>query len=168
VRRVWFPLGLLLIVAVLASCQSPGGGRVGPPPDPVRSASPGATKGPPTFAPGTPTRRPSATAPPTFSEAYAVSCAGYPTADQVVAALRRSGNGMVSASTRVTVQLAPQCSGTWQYTIVNVPQHDPLQVITKGAPTALQLITAGTDVCSIPVRTQAPTGIRNLARCPPA
>jgi hypothetical protein len=162
---MWFPLGLLLSLVVVASCESPGGGRVGQP-GPVRSASP-STRTPSTTAPtGAPTRQPSATSIPTFSEVYAVSCAGYPTADQVVAALRRTGSSVLPAGAQVTVQMAPQCSGTWQYTILGVPQRDPLQVITKGAPAALQLVTAGTDVCTIPVLTEAPYGIRTLARCP--
>jgi hypothetical protein len=43
--------------------------------------------------------------------------------------------------------------------------REPLQVVTQGAPNALQLVTAGTEVCSVPVRTQAPSGILMVAHC---
>jgi hypothetical protein len=51
--------------------------------------------------------------------------------------------------------------------VLAVPNHDPLAVVTKGTPGQLTLVTAGTDVCSIPVRTGAPAGILNAALCPP-
>ena len=57
----------------------------------------------------------------------------------------------------------PQCAGTWQYSVVTVTGRDPLAVVTRGAPTALTLVTAGTNVCTIPVRTSAPPGIRKVA-----
>jgi len=46
-----------------------------------------------------------------------------------------------------------------------VPNQDPLQVITRGLPTSLQLVTAGTDVCSVSVRATAPAGIRTVTKC---
>ena len=118
-----------------------------------------------TVTPSTPpVVRPTTSPSPSFGEAFAVSCAGHPTADQVIAVLRRSGSFLPAGAT-VTVRTMPQCAGEWQYTVISIPQHDPLQVVTKGPPSALQLVTAGTDVCNIPVRTQAPQGIRSLARC---
>jgi hypothetical protein len=163
VRRILPSLATAgLLLSLLAGCQSPGGPDAVRP-HPLPSSSPTAT-GLPTLPPNLPTGRPTATPGPSFVDAYAVSCAGYPTAEQVVAVLRRAGN-LLPAGATVTVQSPPQCSGEWQFTVVSVPDREPLQVVTKGPPTALQLITAGTDVCSIPVRTQAPQGIRTLARC---
>jgi hypothetical protein len=65
----------------------------------------------------------------------------------------------------VTVDTGPLCAGTWQYTVVLVPNREPLAVVTRGRPGALELVTAGTNVCSIPVRTEAPIGIRTAATC---
>lgn len=106
-----------------------------------------------------------AAAAPTFGEAYAVSCAGYPSGDAVVALLRRTP-GLLSANARVTIRTGPLCAGTWQYTVVSVGGREPLAVVTRGRPGALRLVTAGTDVCSIPVRTGAPAGIQFAAACP--
>jgi hypothetical protein len=116
-----------------------------------------------------PTRLPSPTAssssgPAPFGEAVAVSCAGRPSAEQVVALLRRTADLLPRGAT-VTVHRGPLCAGTWQYTVISVPQREPLQVVTKGAPSALALVTAGTDVCSIEVRTGAPAGILAVAQC---
>jgi hypothetical protein len=63
------------------------------------------------------------------------------------------------------MRLGPLCSGTWQYTVVAVPDHEPLGVVTKGPVNALVLVTAGTDVCSDAVRTAAPPGITTAAHC---
>lgn len=136
-----------------------------------RRSPPTATSGPPRAAdPRSPAPAPSQpvrlTAAPsmTFPEAYAVTCAGRPGAEQVLALLRRTA-GLLPSGVTVTVLMAPQCAGTWQYTVVSVPDREPLQVVTRGVPTALQLVTAGTNVCTIEVRTQAPRGILTLARC---
>jgi len=170
VRRTPLVLAVVALAGLVlsAGCESPGGpDAVRPQPLPL--ASPQGTRpptlGPPTLGPPTPTLRPPTTTGPVFSEAFAVGCNGYPTADQVVGVLRRT-SGLLPARASVTVLAQPQCSGQWQFTVVSVPDREPLQVVTKGAPAALQLVTAGTDVCSIPVRTQAPQGIRSLARCP--
>jgi hypothetical protein len=129
---------------------------------------------PATSAPATPdpppvTRTPTvaATAPtPTgsagFGETVAVDCAGRPSGDQVVALLRRSTE-LLPAGAPVSVRVAPRCAGTWQYTVVQIPDREPLQVVTEGSPTSFSLVTAGTDVCTIPVRVAAPYGIRTLA-----
>ncbi len=101
---------------------------------------------------------PAATAvtPTGFAEAFAVSCAGRPGADRVVALLK--AKGILVGSTTVTVRVGPLCAGTWQYTVLAVPDREPLQVVTRGTPNALQLVAAGTDVCSVPVRTRHPPG----------
>jgi hypothetical protein len=102
---------------------------------------------------------------PSFSEEFALPCAGYPTTDQVIALVRRTG-GLLPRTGSVTAVKGPLCSGTWQYTIFTVPGQEPLQVVSRGTPGDLTMVTAGTDICSIPVRTAAPPGIRNAALCP--
>jgi hypothetical protein len=100
----------------------------------------------------------------TFSETYYVACLGNPSGDQVIATLRAKTKLLPKTGT-VTVTTGPLCSGTWQYTIVQAPAREPLVVVTKGPATALQIVTAGSDVCTIPVRTQAPAGLLAAARC---
>jgi hypothetical protein len=153
-----------LITGLSAGCTKPPTTDIArPSPGPSRTA--GATPGPgperePTNQP--PTR--TASAAPTFGEQQAVSCAGYPSGDQVIAFLRRT-LGQLPSNVPVTVHTGPLCSGTWQYTVLTVPNQDPLQVVTRGQPTALQLVTAGTDVCSVSVRATAPAGIRAVTKC---
>ena len=98
-----------------------------------------------------------------FTEAYAVNCDGRPGLDRVVAALK--AKGLVGGSATVSAKEGPLCAGTWQYTVVTVAGREPLQVVTQGPPSALQLVTAGTEVCSVAVRTQAPLGILTVAHC---
>jgi hypothetical protein len=73
--------------------------------------------------------------------------------------------GLLTSSAGITAQLGPLCAGDWQYTVLTVPGREALQVVSKGPPGTLVLVTAGTDVCSIPVRTQAPTGILTVTHC---
>jgi hypothetical protein len=112
---------------------------------------------------------PGATAPasplPSFAEEFATPCAGYPTAEQVIALVRRAG-GLLPRTGTVPVSRGPLCAGTWQYTVFSVPGKESLQVVSRGTPGDLTMVTAGTDVCSIRVITAAPTGIRNIAVCP--
>ena len=96
-----------------------------------------------------------------FPEATAVNCGGRPGGREVLAVLRRAG--LVTRSSSARVVTGPMCAGTWQWSVVQMPNADPLQVVTRGAAGSLQLVTAGTDVCSIPVRTGAPAGIRAAA-----
>jgi hypothetical protein len=98
-----------------------------------------------------------------FGEAYAVNCNGRPGLDRVLAVLR--AKGLVSGSAKVTAQAGPLCAGTWQYTVLDVVGQGPLQVVTQGPPASLRLVTAGTDVCSTELRTQAPLGILTAAQC---
>jgi hypothetical protein len=100
-----------------------------------------------------------------FPEGSAVTCAGQPGVDRVIALLR--ARGIIDATTTATARLGPLCAGTWQYTVLAVPQREPLQVVSQGPPTALVLVTAGTDVCSPEVRAQAPPGIITAAHCQP-
>jgi hypothetical protein len=98
-----------------------------------------------------------------FAEATAAPCAGRPSGDQVVSVLRRVG--LLTAGVYATVRTGPLCSGSWQYTVIAVVGREPLQVVTKGTPGSLSLVTAGTDVCTVDVRAAAPAGIRSLTSC---
>ncbi|MBV1852149.1 hypothetical protein [Catellatospora tritici] len=112
---------------------------------------------PPTVPPST---GPSAT----FSEITATLCQGRPSADQVISTLRHT-TSILPGSGTVTVVTQPMCAGTWQYTVLSVTGREPLQVVTKGAPGKLTVVTAGTDICTIEVRNFAPAGIRLTAGC---
>jgi hypothetical protein len=99
----------------------------------------------------------------TFPESSAITCAGQPGADRIVALLRTKQ--IIDASATVTARLGPLCAGTWQYTVLAVAGREPLQVVTEGPATALALVTAGTDICTTGVRAQAPPGITAAAHC---
>ena len=109
--------------------------------------------------PSTSTPAPTTAAP---SDLAAMPCRGGPTGAQVVALLRKPPIGLPKQA-HATVTVGPLCADGWQYTIVEVPDHEPLEVVSKGRPSALSLVTAGTDVCNIPVRTEAPPGIQSAA-----
>ncbi len=150
---------MLLAAAVtavtLAGCGTPPD-YPGPPDRPLPL--------PTTPATATPTPTPTATATPSAPAAdRAVDCNGRPDADAVLAVLRRAQ--LLDGDEKVTVVTGPLCAEDWQYTIVSVPDRDPLHVVTRGAPGSLQLVTAGTDVCTIEVRVRAPSGIRTAASC---
>jgi hypothetical protein len=153
--------GLLAAALSLTSC--------GVPPE-LKAPTSAAVPSPRASAPATPTAGPPTTHPPapslptspSFNELSAVDCRGNPSGSQVIGLLRRS-SGLLTANARVTVLLGPLCSGSWQYTVVQLSDREPLQVVSSGPATALTLVTAGTNVCSIPVRTAAPAGIRTAA-----
>ncbi|MEV4416994.1 hypothetical protein [Catellatospora sp. NPDC049609] len=129
---------------------------------PQPSVSPVPASLPPSFTLPTLSAPPSGRAP--FNEAVATACLGQPSADQVIAAVRKK-TSILPGTGNVTVVQQPMCAGTWQYTIVSITDREPLQIVTKGAPTALQVVTAGTDICTIEVRHFAPPGIRIAAAC---
>jgi hypothetical protein len=116
---------------------------------------------PPGFSPRSsgPTTNPALSATP-YPEFSSVPCNGKPTGDQVVALLKRETT--IEPSRPIT---QPVCAGTWHFTILEVPDREPLQVLSKGDPAALQLMAVGTDVCTVDVRRQAPTGILLAASC---
>lgn len=156
---------VLAAAALLAACGNGPDVASDPPPAPPSAASPERTTPPPRSLP--PGSRPPALAGPTtpvFSEQIAVPCNGYPAAEQIIALLRRTTR-LLPSNVTVTVQTGPLCAGTWQYTVLLVPERDPLQVVTRGAPTSLRLVTAGTDICTVEVRAAAPAGIRAITRC---
>lgn len=99
-----------------------------------------------------------------FPEGTAVSCGTNPSADRVLAALRRVP-GLLPAGAAVTVRTGPLCAGTWQYTVIDVTDREPLQAITQGPADDLQFVTAGTNVCTAGVRSTAPYAIFVLAGC---
>jgi hypothetical protein len=124
---------------------------------PTGSPSPTPTE----VTPAIPTLPPVVVTPTAADETAATDCQGRPSGEQVIRVLRR--NGLLPDSVQVTVARGPMCAGSWQYTVLQAPDREPLQVVTKGEPGSLTLVTAGTDVCGIPVRTGAPQGIRTLA-----
>lgn len=155
-----------MAILVLAGCSPASRPSTGATPG-GQSRAAGATPSTAVTTPGGPTRpnrTPTPPGTPTFSETTARPCSGFPTGDQLIALLRT--RGLLATNATATIQQGPLCSGSWQYTVVVVPEQDPLVVITKGPPSALQIVAAGTDVCTTTVRTTAPAGIRLAARCP--
>jgi hypothetical protein len=154
---------LCVLTAALAGCSS------GLPPlaDQGSPAPPAPSPSPP--APVSPVPRPSLSLPassaPGFPEDSAITCAGRPGADQIVALLRTKH--VIDSGATVTARLGPLCAGTWQYTVLAVVNREPLQVVTQGPVNALVLVTAGTDICTAGVRAEAPPGIISAAHCGP-
>jgi hypothetical protein len=150
--------GGVLAVLALAGCGAPpelrDASRV-----PPRTLTPTPTDASASPTPLPPTLPVAATS--ASSDAVATDCQGRPSGAAIVALIRRSD--LLPDGVQVTVEKPPVCAGSWQYTVLQVPGHEPLQVVSKGKPGSLTLVTAGTDVCSIPVRTGAPPGIRTLA-----
>ena len=154
-RLLWFGTAVLL-----ASCGSPPGLDNPPGPTTPPPTTPTASPAPPaSLPPGLP----GATTSPGFGEAVAIDCAGRPGATELVGLLRTEG--LLGPDADAQVVTGPLCAGTWQYAVVSVPDLDPLQVVTQGEAGALELVTAGTDVCSVEVRIEAPAGIRDAAAC---
>ncbi|MEV0805487.1 hypothetical protein [Micromonospora sp. NPDC050200] len=153
--------GALVAVLPLAACGAPPEGRT-PAPTTTRPAL--VTPAAPTTAPPvTPPLGITPTLPPPPSPTpglVAVACAGRPTADRVVGLLR---GRVLPRDVSVKATAGPLCAADWQYTVLAVTGHEELQVVTRTESAALRLVTAGTDVCSIEVRTVAPPGIRTLA-----
>jgi hypothetical protein len=156
-------LALLATILGVAACGTPPELRPKPGSE-VPYPSTSASSPTPPALPRPPPLPPTAAPTPTFAEDFAVDCAGRPSGEAVVRVLRRT-RGLIGSGARVTVLTGPLCAGTWQYTVVSVPGREPLAAVTKGRPDALRLVTAGTDVCSIPVRTGAPAGILTAAAC---
>ncbi|WP_460845048.1 hypothetical protein [Phytohabitans suffuscus] len=152
----------IAVAALATACGVPPELR-----DPPGSVVPSPKTAPPTASPPPvasdlpPIGAPSAT--PTFGEATAVLCHGQPSATQVMALLQRT-SGLLPRNEAAEVRSdTPLCAGSWQYSVIVVRDRDPLLVVTRGAPGSLTLVTAGTNVCNIPVRTSAPAGIRTVA-----
>ncbi len=140
-------------------------------PDPVRpSRHPSARPPSPSdVVPSVPTRLPP---PPTtsrpssssgFSEFVATACNGRPSASQVIAVVRPKLQ--LAAGVQITVTTQPTCAGKWQYTVLSVPEHEPVHAVTKGEPSALEVVAAGTNPCIPTVRVSAPSGLRAVLGC---
>lgn len=160
-----FSAGLVLLAGAvfLAGCGTPpelAQPRGAPVPSPSQGGTPTlpASGVPPTSQTTVPSTSPA----PTFGEFNAVDCAGRPSGSQVISFLRRDTRLLPSGS-QVTVSAGPLCAGDWQYTVLQVPNREPLQVVTSGSATNLRLVTAGTNVCNAAVRATAPYGIRTVA-----
>ncbi|MCW3840258.1 hypothetical protein ONA70_09130 [Micromonospora yasonensis] len=149
----------LAALLALAGCGVPPELRQSATPAGSASAAPTPTPSGTLTAPSTPT----APAPvPTPSDVAATACSAGPAGDRVVSLLRGRAR-VLPRDVRVTVRSGPLCADGWQYTVLAVSGHEELQVVTRGKPTALELVTAGTDVCSVEVRAAGPPGIRTLA-----
>ena len=150
----------VLAAAVLGGC--------GAPPELTSKGDdvPEASARPPLRATGVPpgyTPRPisSATSAPTpWPEYTAVDCAGRPSKEQVIAVVR-SQTGIEPGG----VITAPLCGGTWQFTVLSVPGREPVKVLTRTTQSGLALVAVGTDVCSLDIQHQAPSGIYAAASC---
>jgi hypothetical protein len=121
---------------------------------PPATLPPPVTTTPPRTTP--PTTRPTSTVPP------APKCTSGPTAAQMLAVLEDQP-GLPDEELKVVS--GPFCAGSWQFATVRIADADPkkaeeLFVVTTGPPTALEVIEAGTAVCSAEVQTRAPAGIR--------
>jgi hypothetical protein len=92
------------------------------------------------------------------------ACAGRPSISQVIAALRRDRD-LLPANVTPRATTGPLCAGPWQYTVIDVSGHDPLQVVTRGSVDSLTVVTAGTYVCTPEVAGTAPPGILAAAHC---
>ena len=158
-------LALAVLGGALAGCtpvpSSPARPSAAPQPSLSPSPTPAVVAPPPVVVvPVPPAPIPTTTGP---DDRVAVSCAGRPTAARVIALVR--SNGMLTGNAPVTVQVGPLCAGSWQYTVLTGTGREPLQVVSRGTPEALQLVAAGTDICSVQVRGQAPPGILSVAQC---
>ncbi|RSM50384.1 hypothetical protein DMB66_43690 [Actinoplanes sp. ATCC 53533] len=116
---------------------------------------------PPTTLPPVTTTTPQTTTP-ASTVSPAPKCGGGPTTAQMLAVLE----GLPGIpEQKLAVAEGPFCSGSWQFATVQIAGEDSkdaeqIFVVTTGTPTALKVIEAGTDVCSVEVQTKAPAGIR--------
>lgn len=150
------PAALVALLAVAGCGTPPGSQRPAPPPT---TATPTATDTP-SATPTVPARSAVPTRSPT-SVPNAAPCGSGPSGDRVIAVLR--AGRVLPTDVRVAVRNGPLCAENWQYTVLTVTGHEELQVVTRTEPGALELVTAGTDVCSAEVRAAGPPGIRTLA-----
>ncbi|MCO1596269.1 hypothetical protein M8C17_13995 [Micromonospora sp. RHAY321] len=159
------PVLTLLATAALTGCGAPPELRdpAAVPPGTGAPTAPGPT-GTPSAAPTLAPTGPPVGAPPATPDAglVATACPNGPTGQRVVQLLRGRA-AVLPDNVRVQVRTGPLCAADWQYTVLTVTGHEELQVVTRGRPTAPELVTAGTDVCTIEVRATGPSGIRTLA-----
>jgi hypothetical protein len=118
------------------------------------------------------TTTPATTNSPTPTPSHAAKCVAgtpsttaQPTAAQMLA-LIKGKKGIPKETLKVFD--GPYCAQDWSFALVGVAgkaqaKQDPLFVVAVGPGSALQLVTAGSDVCNDPVQKDAPAGIRVLA-----
>ncbi|MFJ5620723.1 hypothetical protein [Micromonospora sp. NPDC093243] len=156
----------MLATLALAGCGAPPELR-----QPVPTGTPTGTPSAPTTAPtpalppatGLPSAVPTAPATPTTDAGLvAAPCRSGPSGQRVIQLLR-GRSGVLPDDIRVQVRTGPLCAADWQYTVLAVTGHEELQVVTRGGPGTPELVTAGTDVCTVEVRATGPLGIRTLA-----
>jgi hypothetical protein len=162
--RVALALALLVTASSatgIAACGAPPDLRAKGDPLPEPSIhSPLPTIGvPPGFTPR-PVNSPTAGAPLPWPEYTAFDCGGRPSKAQVSAVVRQEADIPIGE-----VIIGPLCSGTWQFTLFAVPGREPVKVLTRTTPNGPALVAAGTDVCSLDIQHQAPSGIYTVANC---
>jgi hypothetical protein len=176
-------VGLLILSACGAPPEAlptspplpPAGGSVSPGSVPAGGLAPPSIYSPPpmvtptyTYPTGpvtatTTITRPATTLPTTTAgpaPSYAPRCTGQPTGPQIVA-LAKSSPAVPDGN--LAVLDGPYCAGGWSFTTVGMTGEEPLSVVATGTGTALELVTAGTDVCNPTVKARAPAGIRAMA-----
>jgi len=162
--RPLIPIGLALLIFAAGACGAPSDlqsrGRPVPAPSPAGSSTPDF---PPGYTPQ-PTVTPTRTASPSpslspFPLYTTVACGSRVTADQVINLVKNQTS--IRPSGAIT---GPLCAGTWQYTELQVPDREPVQVVTVTRD-SLKLVAVGTDVCTAEVKLQAPSGITTAAGC---
>lgn len=149
--------GGLLAVGLLAGCGAPPELAERRPADaPPAAADP---------HPSLPASVPPLTASPGagYPDDRAVRCDDQVDPELIVDLLR--AEQLLDPDTSATVGEGPLCAGEWQFTVLTVPDLDPLRVVTRGSPDQPELVTAGTEVCSVEVRVHAPPGIQAAADC---
>jgi hypothetical protein len=157
---IGIPIGLASLL-VVAGCKAPpdleSRGNPVPVPSVTRTTTP---PFPPGFTPAAPASplmpSPSPSISP-FPLYTAVACGSKPTADQVINLVR--GETPIRPSGAIT---GPLCAGTWHFTVLRVPDREPVEVVTRDS---LKLVAVGTDVCTAEVKLQAPAGIQTAADC---
>jgi hypothetical protein len=151
-----------LIAGSLALLGCVATGSCGVPPELEQSQStPQPTPTATATATPTPTPTPMTTPSPSPTDSGLTPCGNDPSQAQVTSLLRRTAN--LPRNARVTFQVGPLCAEDWQYSVVVVPDREPLQAVTTGPANALRLVTAGTEVCTIRIRAEAPTAVRTAA-----
>jgi hypothetical protein len=130
---------------------------------PTGGVPPAYTPYTPYTPPATTVPTPATTTPRTPGPSPAPKCTAGPSGAQVVAVVKGTA-GIPDRELKVID--GPFCSGTWQISTIEIvardaeQKYEPLFVVTTGTPAALQLVEAGTDVCSQQVQNDAPGGIR--------
>lgn len=159
---------VVLLVATLTATGAAGCNAT-PPPEPQGSPTPSAASPSPAL-PGQPgdasPSQPNDAMPPvpqptSPAAATAAKCQDRPTPSEIITLLRQQD--AIATDPRIKVSTGPLCVGDWQYTVMDIPNADPLQVVTRLTDGKLVYVTAGTDICD--ELAGAPPAIRTAAHC---